>query len=265
VIQLPAGGCGVVETIISGSASPWSPRSRIALRPTVSCRAPATGDEPAYRAKECRCSGPLVSSCETTSPILLRGTNAAEHLELRDYATTIVVDARDGDDTVHASSNSLRSDPARWIATGSGDDAVYAEFLAAPHFVDGGPGRDGLESVFAEASVALYGGDDGDVLTILHSTAPLFVSGGSGADAIRSQFDRSAATIHAGDGNDRVNVYSNARHDVPRVLGGRGDDELSCGNEFGAGPIDCSVNGGPGSDRCLEIFASQNVERDCEG
>ena len=164
------------------------------------------------------------------------------------------------------------------LTGGDGNDvltgaALYATWVRASYYttglahqkpltLEGGAGNDTLTG--GDASDQLLGGDDNDTLT--GGLGDDTVSGGLGDDTLDEGPTSSGSdTLIGGDGSDRASYGSRSttvtvslgssandgapseaddvRVDVETVIGGTGDDSLTCHSSAG-----CTLYGGPGND-----------------
>lgn len=166
----------------------------------------------------------------------------------QDVVTKLLLDARDGGDTV-----TFGVDQAPIPVTilgGEGADTIYGSFISSSKFkVNGGQGNDKLQVSVAlqlGGSSLIMGSDGNDTIRTINTAgdSPL-IQGGGGADVINltantpgGQYSIEGFTVAAGPGNDTIR--GSAQEDI--LMGEQGHDRIY-GNDG-----DDLIYGGSGAD-----------------
>lgn len=153
-----------------------------------------------------------------------------------DLATTINVDAGDGDDTVGASENARALPPTFNINLGDGNDLVEGIETDGPNAIDGGPGDDTIDM-----GDTVFGGEGNDVI------AGEILNGGEGNDQLstpkKTGGDYKVGAWHGDEGNDVLQGSERSPFDDV-LFGDDGKDKL-----YGGAGRD-KLNGGADKDYC---------------
>lgn len=187
---------------------------------------------------------------------------------------TVLVQARDGDDSVTVGSLGLSTD----LRGGAGNDQLQG--TPGPDALDGGPGNDELDG--AGGDDTLMGGEGDDALSA--GSGADVADGGPGVDVLDGDLGDDQLTggsgddsIDAGPGNDRLDGGDGTDEliggdgadiaaggaGVDRVTGEDGDDQLdggADGDDLDGGPGADTILGGDGNDTIQTTDGADRVD-----